>query len=119
MSLEERYADDPELLEFYRKNLLEPGWAGELDPDGLAFIKSKLRQSASLRRRWGFRPSAKRLSEKRIRAVARDGLSANGRSLLASVPVEPEPYRWFSPYAETDLVRVDTKTRPSIIQTGI
>jgi len=79
ISLEERYADDPELLEFYRKNLLEPGWAGELDPHELAFIKSKLRQSPSLRRRWGFRPSAKRLSEKRIRAVARDGLSANGR----------------------------------------
>ena len=75
ISLEERYADDPELLEFYRKNLLEPGWAGELDPHELAFIKSKLRQSPSLRRRWGFRPSAKRLSESRIKAVARDGLS--------------------------------------------
>ena len=118
-SLEERYASDAELLAFYKKNLLEPGWAGELDPDELAYIKSQLRQSPSLRRRWGFRPSARRLPEKRIRAVARDGLSANGRSLLASVPVEPEPYRWFSPYAETDLVRVDTKTRPSIIQTGI
>jgi hypothetical protein len=75
MSLEERYAKDPELLEFYKKNLLEPGWAGELDPVELAYIKSRLRESASLRRRWGFRPSAKRLSEKRIRAVARDGLS--------------------------------------------
>jgi hypothetical protein len=79
MSLEERYADDPQFLEPYRENLLEPGWAGELDPDELAFIKSKLRQSASLRRRWGFRPSAKRLSEKRIRAVARDGRYANER----------------------------------------
>jgi hypothetical protein len=74
MSLEERYADAPKSLEPYRENLLEPGWAGELDPDELAFIKSKLRQSASLRRRWGFRPSARRLSESHIRAVARDGL---------------------------------------------
>ena len=79
ISLEERYADDPEFLELYRENLLKPGWAGDLDPDELAFIKSKLRQSPSLRRRWGFRPSAKRLSESHIRAVAKDGLSANGR----------------------------------------
>ncbi len=79
MSLEELYADDPEFLELYRENLLEPGWAGELDPVELAYIKSQLRQSSLLRRRWGFRPSAKRLSEKRIRAVAKDGLSANGR----------------------------------------
>ena len=30
MSLEERYARDPQLLAFYRKRLLEPGWAGDL-----------------------------------------------------------------------------------------
>jgi len=74
MSLEERYAHDLELLEFYKQKLLEPGWAGELDPDELAYLKSQLRRSPSLRRRWGFRPSAKRLSEGRIRAVARNGL---------------------------------------------
>jgi len=74
MSLEERYAHDPEILEFYKQKLLEPGWAGELDHDGLAYLKSQLRRSPSLRRRWGFRPSAKRLSEDRIRAVARNGL---------------------------------------------
>jgi hypothetical protein len=74
MSLEERHENDPELLEFYKQKLLEPGWAGELDPDELAYLKSQLRQSPSLRRRWGFRPSAKRLSEDRIRAVARNGL---------------------------------------------
>ena len=79
MSLEERYADDSEFLEVNMENLLEPGWAGELDPVELAYIKSQLRQSSLLRRRWGFRLSAKRLSEKRIRAVVRDGLSANGR----------------------------------------
>lgn len=85
VTLEERYADDPDLLSFYKKKLIEPGWAGELDSVELAYIKSQLRQSASLRRRWGFRPSAKRLSELRIRAIARDGLSANKRPVLASV----------------------------------
>ncbi len=91
MSLEERYARDPELLAFYRKRLLEPGWAGELDPDELAYVKSELRQSASLRRRWGFRPSAKRLSESRIRAVAGDGLEAAGRPVSASPAGEQRP----------------------------
>ena len=47
MSLEEKYARDPQLLAFYRKRLLEPGWAGDLGPDELAHIKSELRQSAS------------------------------------------------------------------------
>ena len=74
MSLGEHYKNDPELLSFSQKKLLEPRWAGELSPDELAYMKSQLRQSSSLRRRWGFRPSAKRLSESRIRAVARDGL---------------------------------------------
>ncbi len=85
VTLEERYADDPDLLSFYRKKLLEPGWAGGLDSVELAYIKSQLRQSASLRRRWGFRPSAKRLSEFRIRTIATDGLSANKKLVLASV----------------------------------
>jgi len=85
VTLEERYADDPDLLAFYRKKLLEPGWAGELDSVELAYVKSELRQSHSLRRRWGFRPSAKRLADLRIRTIARDGLSTNKRSVLASV----------------------------------
>ena len=74
MSLEERHVNDPELLEFYKQKLLEPGWAGELDPGELAYLKSQLRRSPSLRRRWGFRPSARRFSEDRIKAVARNGL---------------------------------------------
>jgi len=77
MTLEERYANDPEFLEFYKDKLLEPGWAGDLDDVELEYIKSRLRESPSLRRRWGFRPSAKRLSEQRIRAVAMDGVSHN------------------------------------------
>jgi len=88
VSLQERYANAPELLEFYQRKLLEPGWAGELKPYELAYIKSQLRLSPSLRRRWGFRPSAKRLSEKHIRAVARDGLSAIKKPVLASTPGE-------------------------------
>ena len=85
MTLEERYADDPGLLTSYMRRLLEPGWAGELDPVELAYVRSELKRSASLRRRWGFRPSAKRLAELRIRSIARDGLAANKKPVLASV----------------------------------
>ena len=79
MTLEERYANDPWLLELHKEKLLEPGWAGDLDDVELEYIRSRLKQSASLRLRWGFRPSAKRFSESRIRAVAMDGVSANKR----------------------------------------
>ena len=85
MSLESKYASDPDLLNFYRKKLPEPGWAGELSPDELAYIKSQLKQSHSLKRRWGFRLSARRFSEAKIRAIARNGLSPNDRPVLASV----------------------------------
>ena len=84
MSIEECYAQDPFFLEFYRKKLLEPGWAGELCPDEFGYIKSQLRQSPSLKRRWGFRPSARRFNENHIRAVARDGLPAIQKPVLAS-----------------------------------
>jgi len=65
---------DPELHDLYARDLLEPGWAGVLDRGEFAYIRSKLKQSRSLRRKWGFRPSAKRLSEARIRAVAMHGI---------------------------------------------
>jgi len=52
-TLEERYASDPSLLEFYKKKLLEPGWAGGLRRYELEYIKSQLRQAPSLKRRWG------------------------------------------------------------------
>ena len=84
MTLEERYKSDAKLLAFYRRKLIEPGWAGELSPDEFAYVKCQLRQSPSLKRRWGFRPSARRLSESRIRAVARNGLSAIKKPVLAS-----------------------------------
>ncbi len=47
-------------------------------------IKSQLQQSPSLRRRWDFRPSARRLSQDHIRAVATHGLSGAGRGVSAS-----------------------------------
>ncbi|MFO7773833.1 MAG: hypothetical protein R6V59_07885 [Dehalococcoidia bacterium] len=75
MTLEERYANDPWQLELYKEKLLEPGWAGELDRVEFEYVKSELSKSRSLRRRWGFRPSAKRLSESRIRAVAMNGVT--------------------------------------------
>lgn len=75
MSFEEKYANDPQLLDFYKQKLLEPGWAGELSPDEFKYVKSQLRQSPSLRRQWRFRPSAKRFSESRIRDIARNGVS--------------------------------------------
>ncbi len=73
-SLEEMYRDNPQQLAYHKKNLLEPGLPGDLLPYEFDYVRSSLLQSPSLKRRWGFRPSAKRLSEARIRAVARDGL---------------------------------------------
>lgn len=75
MASEEQYSDS---------RLLEPGFAGELSQDEFKYLKSELRKSASLRRKWGFRPSAKRLNENRIRTVARDGLAKKQRAVLAS-----------------------------------
>ena len=66
-TLEEKYKDDPELLAFHKERLFEPGWAGELSPEELTYIKLQLKLSRSLKRRWGFRPTAKRLSERWIR----------------------------------------------------
>jgi hypothetical protein len=53
MTIEERYADDPDLLTFYRKKLLEPGWAGELDTVEMAYIKSELRRSSLAQEKMG------------------------------------------------------------------
>lgn len=75
MTLKERYAADPWLLGYYKKNLLEPGWAGDLDNVEFAYVKYELIRSPSLKQRWGFRPSAKRLSESRIRTAAMYGVT--------------------------------------------
>jgi len=84
VSSEKVYLNDPALLGLHKEELLIPGWAGELRPDEFAYIKSQLRTSASLRRRWGFRPSAKRFSESRIRQVAMYGLNREQKPVLAS-----------------------------------
>jgi len=84
MTLEERYTSDPGLLAFYKKKLLIPGWAGELKRYELQYIKAELKKSPSLRVRWGFRRSAKRFSEKHIREVAKNGVSAIKRRVSAS-----------------------------------
>ena len=81
---------DPKLHDFYARNLLEPGWAGELDKLELAYIKSWLRQSAPLRRRWGFRPSSRMLPAVRIRAVDMYGVGGS-KPVLAS-PGESNRY---------------------------
>jgi len=93
VSLQERYVNTPELLDFYKKKLIQPGWAGELSPDEFAYVKCRLRQSPSLKRRWGFRPSAKRFSESRIRAVARNGISSNKKPVLASVVKDKKSFK--------------------------
>jgi cytochrome c553 len=64
--------------------LLEPGFAGLLSPNEFQYIKSTLKESASLKRKWGFRPSARRLSEKHIREVAMHGFIKKQRPVLAS-----------------------------------
>ena len=85
--------DVTERHEFCKEKLLEPGWAGELSTAELAYIKSQLKQSPSLKRRWGFRPSAKRLSEDHIRKVARDGISVSKKPVLASDVREQKPFK--------------------------
>jgi hypothetical protein len=53
--------------------LLEPGYAGFLDDEELAYIQEKLRDDTSLRLWWGMRPSWKRIPEEVVRRVAMDG----------------------------------------------
>jgi hypothetical protein len=91
VSFKELYDNAPRLLDYYKQKLLEPGWAGELSPNEFMYIKSQLKQSPSLRRHWGFRPSARRLSESRIRDIARNGISKNKRPVLASVVRNEKP----------------------------
>ena len=93
VSSEKAYLNDPTLLDRYKEELLVPGWAGVLAPYEFNYIKSELRKFPSLRRRWGFRPTAKRLSESRIRQVAMHGLNRRNGPVLASaekVKILPE-----------------------------
>lgn len=53
--------------------LLEPGWAGEIDDDELAFIRGTLFRDSKPARLWGFRPSQKTRADEAVRRVAMDG----------------------------------------------
>jgi hypothetical protein len=98
------------LLSPWLSKLLKPGWAGELSSEELALVRAQLRRSASLRRRWGFRPSARRLSESRIREIAREGLRAIGRPVLASAVKKYRNRTPFSPQSKSVPQQTATKT---------
>lgn len=89
--------EDPELHDLYATKLLEPGWAGDLDKAELAYVRARLGESPSLRRRWGFRPSAKRLSTAHIRRAAMYGVRRDGGRVLAS----PKKNRLHGPMGNT------------------
>jgi len=79
-TLEERYRDDPELLEWYKRKLLEPGWAGDLDGAEYRYVRKCLEEDEGLRRKWGISKKAGRgtkvknpLTEGTIRRIAREG----------------------------------------------
>ena len=72
---------DSEISEFYRKRLLTPGWAGELDKEELAYIKKKLFADRRLRAKWGFKRGTGRLSEEKIKYVALHGVDGPQEAL--------------------------------------
>ncbi len=53
--------------------ILEPGWAGELRDDELAYIQQELRADKKLSYWWGFAPVQKTRPLEAIRRVAMDG----------------------------------------------
>ena len=53
--------------------LLEPGWAGQLDDDELVYIRAELFRDRKLAARWGFRPGQKTRPDEATRRVAMDG----------------------------------------------
>jgi hypothetical protein len=53
-----------------RYKLLQPGWAGHLDPDELQFIVEHLERDSDLRKWWGMKPSWKRIPEEVVKRVA-------------------------------------------------
>jgi len=79
-TLEERYRNDPELLEFYRRKLLWPSWAGDLDEAEYRHVRKCLEEDEGLRKKWGISKRKHRgsvtknpLTEDTIRRIARDG----------------------------------------------
>ncbi|MDD5093085.1 MAG: hypothetical protein PHV74_01705 [Dehalococcoidia bacterium] len=72
-------------MEFDQK-LLEPGWAGDLSPEELAFIKGKLKSDRRLRARWGMPRGTGKVNDEKIRLVAIGG--TNSPELSSHKPVE-------------------------------
>ena len=64
--------------------LLEPGWAGELEDDQVAYIRDALHDDPDLAYLWGFKRSAKRFSTDIIRKVALRG-DANLRTVNMNI----------------------------------
>ena len=62
---------DKKSIRDYR--LLEPGWAGELEDDQVAYIRKALHDDPHLAYRWGFKRSTKRFNDDVIRRVAEKG----------------------------------------------
>ena len=56
MTLEERYADDAVLLEFYRKNLPKAGWPGATDDVERRFVAATRREQGRKPRGRPFQP---------------------------------------------------------------
>ncbi|MFC1956731.1 hypothetical protein ACFLVY_00320 [Chloroflexota bacterium] len=54
-TLKERYKNDPFLLAFHKKKLLEPDWPGQVDNVEADYIAKKLNESVALRRLWQVR----------------------------------------------------------------
>jgi hypothetical protein len=61
------------------RRLRQPGWAGDLAPDELAFLEDRLERDQRLAVKWAFPPGAKPRPEGVIRRVAMHGDPDNRR----------------------------------------
>ena len=52
MLLSQEYKTDPNMLSFYERNLLTPGWAGQLADNEAAYIAESLCSDRELWRTW-------------------------------------------------------------------
>jgi hypothetical protein len=77
--IEDEWADlGKSLKKLNKKNirdyrLLEPGWAGELEDDQVAYIRNALHDDPDLAYQWGFKRSSKRFPSDIIRRIAKRG----------------------------------------------
>ena len=84
--IEDEWADmGKSLKKLNKKNirdyrLLEPGWAGELEDDQVAYIRAALHDDPDLAYEWGFKRSSKRFPTDIIRRIAKRG-DANHRTV--------------------------------------